>query len=70
MVESIPPINPSQVFFGDNSMSLVFPKKNPKIYAKVSLAMINKIGTQNQIYPEYKFERTAETGATSMKQHK
>jgi len=30
-VENIPPTKPSTVFFGESSISFVFPKKNPKI---------------------------------------
>lgn len=31
MVEAAPPMNPSQVFFGESLISGVFPKKNPNM---------------------------------------
>lgn len=51
VLEINPPINPSQVFFGDSSMSFLFPKKNPKIYAKISLLITKMQGVINQISP-------------------
>lgn len=50
-VERRPPINPSQVFFGESSINRVFPKKKPKIYAKVSFEMTKMQGKINQITP-------------------
>lgn len=44
-------MNPSQVFFGDNLIKGVFPKKNPKTYAIISLQIIMETGTINQISP-------------------
>lgn len=41
------PINPSQVFFGDSLIKGVFPKKNPKIYAAISLITISVAGRRN-----------------------
>jgi len=46
-VEMAPPMNPSQVFFGDNLMSGVRPKKKPNMYAIMSLQMIIDTGTRN-----------------------
>jgi len=52
-VEKKPPINPSQVFLGDNSVSLVLPNKLPKIYAKISFAITSNAGKMNQQIPSY-----------------
>ena len=54
-VKTPPPMNPSQVFLGDNLMRGVFPKKNPKMYAIISLQMIMETGTTNQMRPSKMF---------------
>lgn len=41
------PINPSQVFFGDNLIKGVLPKKKPKKYAAISLIAIRVAGRRN-----------------------
>lgn len=41
------PMNPSQVFFGDNLINGVLPKKNPKKYAAISLITISVAGRRN-----------------------
>ena len=41
------PINPSQVFFGDNLIKGVLPKKKPKKYAAISLIAISVAGRRN-----------------------
>jgi hypothetical protein len=46
-VENAPPMNPSHVFLGESLMSGVFPKKNPNIYAMISLQIIMDTGTKN-----------------------
>ena len=46
-------MKPSQVFLGDSLISGVLPKKNPNMYAMMSLQMIIETGTstlQLQIY--------------------
>ena len=50
-VEKQPPMNPSQVFFGDNSINGVFPNDTPKIYAMISLVMTREHGKINQTIP-------------------
>jgi hypothetical protein len=42
-----PPIKPSHVFFGDSLIKGVFPKKNPNIYAMMSLQIIIETGSRN-----------------------
>ena len=44
MVDTAPPIKPSHVFFGDNLMSGVRPKKKPNMYAMMSLQIIIDTG--------------------------
>ena len=44
-VEKAPPMKPSQVFLGDSLISGVLPKKNPNMYAMMSLQMIIETGT-------------------------
>lgn len=46
-VEIPPPIKPSQVFFGDNFIKGVRPKKKPNIYAITSFITIILTGTMN-----------------------
>ena len=46
-VEIPPPIKPSQVFFGDNFINGVRPKKKPNIYAITSFMTIILTGTMN-----------------------
>lgn len=46
-VEIPPPIKPSQVFFGDNLIKGVLPKKKPNIYAITSFITIILTGTMN-----------------------
>lgn len=46
-VEIPPPIKPSQVFFGDNFINGVRPKKKPNIYAITSFITIILTGTMN-----------------------
>ena len=46
-VEIPPPIKPSQVFFGDNFINGVHPKKKPNIYAITSFMTIILTGTIN-----------------------
>ena len=46
-----PPIKPSQVLFGDKSISLVFPNILPKMYAKMSFVMTSIAGKINQTKP-------------------
>jgi len=46
-VEIPPPMNPSQVFFGDNFINGVRPKKKPNIYAITSFITIILTGTIN-----------------------
>lgn len=41
------PMNPSQVFLGDNLINGVFPKKKPKMYAAISLMTISDAGRRN-----------------------
>ncbi len=41
------PTNPSHVFRGDRGVSLVLPKVIPKMYAKLSLQIINPTGNRN-----------------------
>jgi len=41
------PIKPSHVFFGDNLIRGVFPKKKPKIYAATSFIAIRDAGKRN-----------------------
>lgn len=41
------PINPSQVFFGDNLINGVLPKKKPNIQAAMSLITISDAGRRN-----------------------
>lgn len=41
------PMKPSQVFFGDNLIKGVLPKKNPKKYAAISLMAIRVAGRRN-----------------------
>ena len=50
-VPIIPPIKPSQVFLGDSLIRGVLPKKNPKKYAKQSLAITVECGKKNQKKP-------------------
>ena len=47
MVEMAPPMKPSQVFFGDNLIRGVRPKKKPNMYAIMSLQIIIDTGTRN-----------------------
>lgn len=54
-VDMHPPINPSHVFFGDNSISLVLPKLTPKIYAKMSFVITNEHGNMNHTIPSNMF---------------
>jgi hypothetical protein len=44
-VETAPPIYPSHVFLGESAINCLFPKKYPKIYANISLTIINIAGT-------------------------
>jgi hypothetical protein len=41
------PIKPSHVFFGDNLIRGVFPKKKPKKYAATSFIAISDAGKRN-----------------------
>ena len=50
-VEMPPPTNPSQVFLGESLMRRVRPKKNPKIYAKISFEITHIDGIMNQKRP-------------------
>lgn len=55
------PMKPSQVFFGDNLIKGVLPKKNPKKYAAISLMAISVAGRRNlhpcmTMYQEDKIE--------------
>ena len=50
-VEIAPPIYPSHVFLGDKAISCLFPKKYPKIYAKISLTITMEVGNKNQPRP-------------------
>lgn len=50
-VENPPPIKPSHVFFGDNLINGVLPKKKPNTYAIISLHIIIDTGTMNHIKP-------------------
>lgn len=54
-VDITPPIKPSHVFFGDNLINGVLPKKNPNKYAIESLITIIDTGTMNQIKPSNMF---------------
>lgn len=47
------PMNPSQVFFGDNLIKGVLPKKNPKKYAAISLITISVAGRRN-LHPYFR----------------
>ena len=47
MVVTDAPMKPSQVFFGDNFIRGVLPKKNPKKYAAISLMAISVAGRRN-----------------------
>lgn len=47
MVLIPPPINPSQVFFGESLISGVFPKKKPNMYDIISQQIIIETGTRN-----------------------
>lgn len=47
MVVTDAPMKPSQVFFGDNLIKGVRPKKNPKKYAAISLMAISVAGRRN-----------------------
>ena len=49
MVENAPPMKPSHVFFGDNLINGVLPKKKPNIYAMMSLHIIIDTGTRNLV---------------------
>lgn len=40
-------MKPSQVFFGDNLIKGVFPKKKPKTYAAISLITMRPAGRRN-----------------------
>ena len=42
-----PPINPSQVFFGDSKISLVLPNSIPQMYAIMSLHITKATGNRN-----------------------
>ena len=55
MVAIAPPINPSHVFLGDSLIRGVLPKKNPNIYAIMSLHMIIETGTRNLKRKEYTY---------------
>lgn len=46
-VDKAPPINPSHVFLGDSLISGVLPKKNPNMYAMMSLQIIMETGTKS-----------------------
>lgn len=50
-VEKQPPMNPSHVFFGDNSINGVLPNETPKIYAIISLVITKEHGKINQTMP-------------------
>jgi hypothetical protein len=50
MVTNDAPRKPSQVFLGDNLISGVRPKKNPHIYATMSLMTIKEAGNRNLKY--------------------
>lgn len=50
-----PPMNPSQVFFGESWMRGVLPKKNPNTYAITSLQTIIETGTINLKHSEHYF---------------
>ena len=54
-VDIVPPMNPSTVFLGDKSISLVFPNEIPNMYAIISLVMTSRDGKMNQIIPSYAF---------------
>jgi hypothetical protein len=41
------PMKPSHVFFGDNLINGVLPKKKPQIYANMSLMTISDAGRRN-----------------------
>lgn len=60
-VEINPPIKPSNVFFGDNSINYVLPKSLPKIYAKISLVITSIAGIIIQIIPSYRLIIIEET---------
>jgi hypothetical protein len=46
-VEMNPPINPSNVLFGDSEISWVLPKSFPKTYANMSLVTTKRQGITN-----------------------
>lgn len=48
-VEIPPPMKPSHVFFGDNFIRGVLPKKKPKRYAHTSFITIMLTGTINLV---------------------
>lgn len=60
-----PPIKPSQVFFGESFVNGVRPKKKPKMYAMMSLHMINETGKRNQIIPREMFRFRSDRLTTS-----
>ena len=51
-VTKAPPIKPSHVFFGESLIKGVLPRKNPKMYAKISFRMTHMQGNRNQNNPE------------------
>lgn len=65
-VTQAPPMNPSQVFFGESLIKGVFPKKNPKMYAKISLRITHIHGNTNQNKPEKILYTIELTWATTM----
>lgn len=51
-VEKQPPINPSHVFLGDNSINGVLPNVTPNIYANISFVMTKEHGKINHTIPK------------------
>jgi hypothetical protein len=47
MVVTDAPIKPSHVFFGDNLINGVLPRKNPNKYAAMSLITMSEAGRRN-----------------------
>jgi len=61
-----PPMNPSHVLFGDNSISLVLPNILPKTYANMSFVMTSIAGKINHTNPVYKLETTTDVCPTTI----
>ena len=57
-------MKPSQVFLGDSLISGVLPKKNPNMYAMMSLQMIIETGTSTLQLQIYVFQENCESSVT------